>query len=129
MGDYGFLAMKEKYKPIMVGSDFYNYDELLELTQKHSVVDSAWKVYVNKTHMYVFFEKEFSLADPLATKLDPWNRPIRPWIYYEDDNPSIWQNRNDQHPSRNSMFMPTAPTQATHMAYTSIHNKWIFLYV
>ena len=116
-------------EPITVGNDFYDYDELLELIKEHPIVDPAWKVYVYKTHMYVLFETEFSLANPLATKLDPWNRPIRPWIYYEDDYPSVWQERNDQHPSRNAMFMPTAPTQATHVAYTSINDKWIFLYV
>ena len=120
---------EKKTEPIMVGSDLYNYDELLEVATKYPLTDPGWGVYVYKTHMYVFFEKEFSSADPLATKLDPWNRPIRPWIYYEDDNPSVWQNRNDQHPSRNAMFMPTAPTEATHMAYTSINDKWIFLYV
>ena len=120
---------EKKTEPILVGSDHYNYDELLELIKEHPIVVPGWKVDVNKTHMYLVHIDELGQTNPLKSKRDPWNRPIRPWIYYPDDNPSIWQERNDQHPSRNAMFMPTAPTQATHMAYTSINDKWIFLYV
>ena len=116
-------------EPIMVGSEHYNYNELCELIEKYPVTISGWYHDVNKGHMYMKYNPHLGRTDPLETKLDPWNRPIRPWIYYEDDNPSIWQERNDQHLSRNSMFMPTAPTEATHMAYTSINDKWIFLYV
>ena len=41
----------------------------------------------------MYYEKAFGLSDPLMTLRDPWNRPIRPWIYYTDDNPTIWQYR------------------------------------
>ena len=52
-----------------------------------------------------------------------WNRSIRPWIYYTDDNPTIWQTRKAEHPSRNAMFMPTAPKKATAYAFISINNN------
>ena len=34
-------------------------------------------------------KKAFGLSDPLLTLRDPWNRSIRPWIYYTEDNPTM----------------------------------------
>jgi hypothetical protein len=114
---------------IMVGSDFYSHKELKQLIIDFPMQENGWICDVNKTHMYLYYEKSFGLSDPLLTLRDPWNRSIRPWIYYADDNPTIWQMRKAEHPSRNAMFMPTAPRFAVAYAYTSINNKWIFLYV
>ena len=114
---------------IMVGSDFYSHKELKQLIVDFPIQVNGWICDVNKTHMYLYYEKAFGLDDPLMTLRDPWNRSIRPWTYYTDDNPTIWQSRKAEHPSRNAMFMPTAPKKASHYAYTSINNKWIFLYV
>ena len=114
---------------IMVGSDFYSYKELKQLVIDFPTQSKWMDFEKNKSHSYFYYEKAFGLSDPLMTLRDPWNRVIRPWIYYTDDNPTIWQNRKADHPSRNAMFMPTAPKTASHYAYTSINNKWMFLYV
>ena len=113
---------------IMVGSDFYSYKELKQLIIDYPIQVNGWICDVNKTHMYLYYEKAFGMHSTFTDYVDPWNRSIRPWIYYTDDNPTIWQSRKAEHPSRNAMFSPNAPT-ASHYAYTSINNKWIFLYV
>ena len=113
---------------VTVGSDIYSFKELKQLIIDFPIKVNGWVVKENKGHCYLYYEKAFGLSDPLMTLRDPWNRPIRPWIYYTDDNPTIWQYRKAEHPSRNAMFMPTAD-KASAYAYTSINNKWMFLYV
>ena len=114
---------------ITVGSDVYSFKELKQLIIDFPIKVNVWIVKENKGHSYLYYEKAFGLDDPLLTLRDPWNRSIRPWLYYNDDNPTIWQNRKAEHPSRNAMFHPHAPKKASHYAYTSINNKWMFLYV
>tara|TARA_B100000242_G_C42975384_1_gene452705 strand:- start:639 stop:1001 length:363 start_codon:yes stop_codon:yes gene_type:complete len=118
-----------KSSAITVGSDFYSHKELNQLLDDFPIQINGWILEKNKSHSYLYYEKAFGLSDPLMTLRDPWNRSIRSWIYYTDDNPTIWQTRKADHPSRNAMFMPTAPKKATAYAYTSINNKWMFLYV
>ncbi len=117
-----------KSNAIMVGSDFYSHKELKQLIIDFPIQINGWILEKNKNHSYFYYEKAFGLSDPLMTLRDPWNRSIRPWVYYTDDNHTIWQNRKAEHPSRNAMFRPEAPI-ASHYAYTSINNKWVFLYV
>ena len=114
---------------ITVGSNLYSFDELKQLIIDYPIQVSGWILKQNKSHSYLYYEKAFGLSDPLFTLRDPWNRSIRPWIYYTDDNPTVWQSRKAEHPSRNAMFMPTAPSKSSHYAYTSINDKWMFLYV
>ena len=114
---------------ILVTNDFYSLEELKQLVVDYPVKVFGWVVNQNKKHSYLYYEPAFGLNDPLLTLRDPWNRSIRPWLYYIDDNPSIWQNRKTEHPSRNAMFHPHAPKKASHYAYTSINNKWMILYV
>ncbi len=114
---------------VTAGSDFYSHKELKQLIIDYPFKVNGWIVDETKGHPYLYYEKAFGLSDPLFTLRDPWNRSIRPWIYYTDDNPTIWQTRKAEHPSRNAMFMPTAPKKASAYAFTSINNKWMFLYV
>ena len=117
-----------KSNAIVVGSDFYSFKELKQLVIDFPMKVNGWVLQKNKSHSYFYYEKSFGLSDPLMTLRDPWDRVIRPWVYYTDDNHTIWQNRKADHPSRNAMFSPNAPI-ASHYAYTSINNKWLFLYV
>ena len=85
---------------IMVGNDVYTFAELRQLIIDYPFKVNGWIIEQNKGHTYLYYEKAFGLSDPLLTLRDPWNRSIRPWIYYTDDNPTIWQTRKAEHPSQ-----------------------------
>ena len=123
------MEKKTMSSSLMVANNFYSLSELKQLVVDYPVKVFGWVVQQNKNHCYLYYEPEFGLNDPLLTLRDPWNRVIRPWLYYTDDNPTIWQNRKAEHPSRNAMFHPFAPKKSGHYAYTSINNKWMILYV
>lgn len=111
----------------MVTEEWWNSRE-----DKYPILDKRWCGWENNGHRFFAFEYPLlteGKKDPLCTCLDPWFRPIREWTYYTDDHPLIWQSREQEHPSRNSMFFPKCPVTATHYAYTSIDNMWFNLYL
>jgi len=98
----------------------------------YPILDKRWFPWENGGHRYFVFEYPKIIEaekDPRHTNLDPWLRPVRLWKYYTDDYPLFWQSREQEHPSRNSMFFPKCPVTATHYAYTSIDNMWFNLYL
>ena len=118
--------------PIQVPNSPYPEGWWDSVEEKYPLLDKRWVVGENKTHRYFAFEYPRVITetrDPLHNKLDPWLRPIRLWTYYVDDYPQIWQDREQEHPSRNAMFMPTCPKGATHYAWTSIDEIWFTLYL
>ena len=62
--------------------------------------------------------------NPFYSKLDPWNRPIREWIFLETDEPNVWLPMDDQHSQ--SFEVPTGVKQ---YAWTSINNRCVCLYL
>ena len=50
-----------KSNAIMVGSDFYSYKELKQLIVDFPIQVNGWICDVNKTHMYLYYEKAFGL--------------------------------------------------------------------
>ena len=118
--------------PIQVGSGPVPEGWWDSVEEKYPLRDKRWRTGVNKSYRYFVFEYPRVIEekkDPLHNELDPWVRPIRPWTFYIDDNPLIWQSHTQEHPSRNAMFMPTCPRGATHYAWTSIDEVWFPLYL
>ena len=122
------MTMKEKNDVLFVNEEL-PYDGWVEnLLKEYPAENAGWSIFKRNGETAFVWNIDDNLMTgreiPCYSKRDPWNRPIRNWKFFENDEPNVWLPVDDM--QRQSFEVPTNAIQYT---WTSINNRCFCLYL
>ena len=121
--------MKMREENVLFVNEELPYDGWVEkLLKEYPAENAGWSIFKRNGETAFVWNIDDNLMTgrevPYYSNRDPWNRPIRKWMFNEADEPNVWLPVDDV--QRESFEVPT---NAIQYAWTSINNRCFCLYL